>query len=342
MTQPMTALPDLSKYHLRTYFNPVGFPMHLISPVEQSDAKGVLRAVDSLFELINLVGVNIEDKDVKFALKQHQERYNKYKFRYGALSFAGYLLIGVPCLLSFFIALSLAHIEYNTFTFLPMLLLLYMVYQISKRLVSVWFDRRYADTLSFVTCLYLLSILARENALVDTKHRKQLLARMRSLRTYLGLLPYQFAVSESSNSWAHGQFRRMAEFIEERHDQIIAPLNNSQINLFTELRAFLEILLSGKYGEFKHTSSAETAASLPVTPSTGVLRGILRFLGTITPVFLLLWMFFFPEALRFLGVENKVISYISLAWLFLAIDANLKLGIVQGVASLAKAMKELS
>lgn len=342
--QEAKALPDLSGYSFTSTFISMDQPMHLLSPVRQPGSKDGETSVPALLELAAILGMSLGGEADLFSLKQHQERFAQYKFRYKALSFIGYLVIGVPLLLVYFFVLILFGLaEYNVLVWVPTLLLFYISYQISKRMVSIWFDRRYADTLSFVTCLYLLLNLAKEHALARTKDRRQVLARIRALRRYLSLMPYQFSVTDtSSNSWARAQFSGMETFIEEKENQIIAPFANAQIDLFMELRAFLEILLRGNYGDFKYASLFTAGQPVPVTPSRGILGGILRFLGSITPLILLLLLFFFPERLNFLGIENKVISYVSLAWLLLAIDANLKLGIVQGVSSLAKTIKELS
>ena len=343
MTQEIITLPDLSQYHFRTYYNPMGFPMHLVSPVERTDAKGVLTAIDSLTELLSLVGVTLEDQDAAFALKQHEERYYRYKLRYFVLAVIAYLLFGCPMLLVYLGAVALLKIEFNYIAFLPLLLIAFISFKVGSRVVSIFFDRPYADTLSFVTCLYLLSNLAKQNALVRMKDREQLLARIRALRMYVGLLPYQYSIAERPvPNWAGGQFRGMAQFIEQKENEVIAPFKNSHTVLFMELRAFLEILLGETYGEFKIESLAGAEAPLPANTSTSLFRGLLKFAGTITPILLLLFFFFFPERLTSLGIENRVIIYISLAWLLLAIDANLKLGIIQGVVSLAKAIKELS
>jgi hypothetical protein len=343
MTQEIIALPDLSKYHFRTYYNPIGFPMHLSSPVERTDARGVLSTVDSFGELLNLVGVTVDDPEAKFALKQHEERYSRYKLRYFALAAVAYFLFSCPMILIYVLPLALLNIDFNYIALLPLLLIAFISFRISSRVVSILFDRQYADTLSFVACLYLLSNVAKENALIRAQDREQLLSRMRALRMYVGLLPYQYAVAEQPmNTWARGQFGGMAQFVEEKENQIVAPFRNSPTMLFTELRAFLEILLAETYGEFKIENRVGAEAPFPTITSNSIFRGGLKFAGTVTPILLLLSFFFFPERLTFLGIENRVITYISLAWLLLAIDANLKLGIVQGVVSLAKAIKELS
>ena len=75
--------------------------------------------------------------------------------------------------------------------------------------------------------------------------------------------------------------------------------------------------------------------------SNGALAGIMKLLATLFPLVLLILMYFLPSQFEFLGIEKRVVALISLAWLLLAIDANLKLGVVDRVSSLAKAFKDL-
>ena len=63
--------------------------------------------------------------------------------------------------------------------------------------------------------------------------------------------------------------------------------------------------------------------------------------GIIVPLVglgLVVWQ---PNLLESLGVDKNVVSLIFIAWLLLAIDASLKLGIVAGITELAKGIKTL-
>ena len=52
-------------------------------------------------------------------------------------------------------------------------------------------------------------------------------------------------------------------------------------------------------------------------------------------------MAYFPSVVKIIGLENRVISLVALAWLLLAIDVNLKLGVVDRIVGIAKAFREL-
>lgn len=341
------ALPDLSMYDFRTTFISLEYPMHFLSPVMGREKAGEKSSAPSLLELGEELGLNTRDKSVEFLLQQHQKRFQTYKSLYVVFSLLGYLLIGGFALTLFaFVAVLLFDFEstdFNVFIYVFIFMLAYIAFKTASRIVSVLVDHYYADTLSFVTCLYLLANLAKENALARARDRNQLVRRARALRKYLILLPYQFQVTDApSHSWARQQFRLMEQFAEAKENQIIAPSTGSQMDIFAELRAFLEILLTGNYGEFKYESPSGAETALQASPSRSTVGSLLKFLGTITPLIILLLLYFFPKQLGFLGIENRVISLVSLAWLLLAIDSNLRLGIVERISTLAKAIKELS
>ena len=339
-------MPDFSIYEFTTVFIKIDFPMQLLSPARKKGYKSDKQSIPTLAELGAAMGLNTENKTIKETLKCHQDRFRSYQFLHQLLSFVVYLLIGslifLLVVLLAYVIIGDANTNFTILFLLPLLILFYIAIRISQRIVSAILDPRYADTLSFVSCLYLLANLAKNNPLVNFRDRKQLLSRIRALKKYILLIPNQYSVDEiPTDGWARKQFKRLAQFTEEKENQIIAPLANSQRDLFEEITQLLNILLSGNYGEFKYEAKASSEAAIPKNIFSVVTGGILKFLGTVIPIVLLVVMYFFPEQFKFLGIDNKIVSLVSLAWLLLAIDANLKLGIVDRIIGLAKAMKEL-
>ena len=342
MPKENKTLPNLSKFRARATFISMEYPLHLLSPIRRESSNEKDSELP-LKELGGALGMNIKNETVASSFARGQRRFDLYKRLYLSFSVIGYLLIGVPMFIFLAAVFALSGINYNNWALIPILMLFYMCYKLSNRIVSVLLDRYYADTLSFVTCLYLLANVAKQDALAQPQDRKQLLARIRGLRKYLILLPHQFATSSlPQTSLAPTQFRSMAEFTEEKENEIIAPCASTQLELFAELQAFSDVLLTANYGEFKYKSSALAETPTSSDSSTGALTGILKLIGTVLPLALLLFMYFFPAQFSFLGIENKVVALVSLAWLLLAIDANLKLGIVDRVSSLAKAFRDLA
>jgi hypothetical protein len=350
MAKQNKTVPDLSRFHFTTFFISMEYPLHLLGPVKR-DSRNEKDSELSFQELGSALGMDIQNETVKSSLERQQKRFNVYKRLYVGFSWLGYLLIlGTPAVILIVVVASLLNVGILTGSMVSKIILYaliflitYIAFKAANRIVSVLLDRYYADTLSFVTCLYLLANLTKKNSLAYPKDRKQLLVRIRALRKYLILLPHQFATTNlPPNSLASSQFRHMAEFTEDKENQIIAPSANSQHDLFVELKALLEILGSGNYGEFQYPASDTTNATPIPSKPNGMFGDILKLLGTVLPLFLLLLMYLYPNQFSFLGLENKVIALISLAWLLLAIDANLKLGVVDRVSSLAKAFKDLA
>jgi hypothetical protein len=345
MPEDIQGLPDLSSFYFKTNFISMTESMHLMSPVRQRLSAGGTSEAPSLKDLGAVLGMDLEDELVVQLIEQHEKRFRTYRLVHTLFSWLGYFLFaGIAFGLLAYLAIFLLEIEAEPGFFLTSLVILlaYVSFKSASRVVSIVFDRYYADTLSFIAGLYLLANLARRNSLLRSGERGRILKRIRALRRYLNLLPYQFGLNDPEpHGWAGRQFRRMEAFVEAKENQIIAPTTNSQAEIFAELRTLVEILLTGRYGEFTYEGpSGEEPVPAPGRPAR--FAGALKLLGFITPLFLVLAVFLFPEQLSFLGIERNVISYISLAWLLLAIDANLKLGIVQGLSNLAKTIKDLS
>jgi hypothetical protein len=183
----------------------------------------------------------------------------------------------------------------------------------------------------------------KENALILPADRKQILTRIRTLKKYLVLLSYQYAGSNPpTNSWADRQFKLIKRFVEEKEWQITAPLTDTHSKILGELQSLVEILMTARYGDFKFKSTATASNEEPVMNHLShIFRGVLKLLGIITPLLLLIGIYFFPEQFRTLGFDNKVVALVCLAWLLLAIDINLNLGIAERVGELVKAFREL-
>ena len=69
--------------------------------------------------------------------------------------------------------------------------------------------------------------------------------------------------------------------------------------------------------------------------------GLPRFFGIVLPLTLMGLYLWRPDLLPFINLSPDVVTLIFLAWLLLSIDALLNLGVVSGLANLAKGLKEL-
>ncbi len=344
---------DLPAYRFRNIILVLEWltPLQLTNPLMRERRENEKNSIPSLKELGIIVGLDFENEFNTAALEEHQRRFKLYQQRNNWLTWILYLLIGAPALMVILRALIFAglpaigkgSIFSDVIFYIFLFTSAYIAINAANRLASAWIDRDYAGTLAFVTCLYLLTHLTKTNLLAFTKDRQQLLIRMRGLKKYLALLPYEFAVLDSpAESWARLRFKYMAAFVDAKENQIIAPLANTQTEMIAEIQPLLNILLTGRYGEFTFESPAAASAAVSTTDApVSIWNRILKFLGSVTPLFLLIAMFLYPDQFKILGLDNNTIGLISLAWLLLAIDANLKLGIVDRLGMLAKTFKDL-
>jgi uncharacterized membrane protein len=325
-------------------------PVALINPLKRSHTKWSRKIAPSLTELSALVGINLENEQYAKAISTHQNRMMFYFAINGLLASVVYLAIGAVLLFFVvftFIIMSRGDIppslSRNT-SWITTILFFFVfgtILQLAGRISSTILDRYYADSLAYLACLNLIVHLNKENSLMLTRERQHLLIRVRGLRRYIILLSYQYPTRElGSKNWAHSQFKQMETFIREKESQIIAPQADTQSKISTELYDFLKILLTAQYGDFKYQSVPESEETVQ-TQENQTRSWVIRFLGLISPIILIIVNYYFKEQLQAIGLDNQIVALVGLAWLLLALDANLNLGIVDRIASLAKAMREL-
>lgn len=345
---------DLAVYR---YFNAIpafeelSQPYALVNILHRVDKK---KRFLSLAELTALMGVDLENEKFAKAVKAHDNRIRAYRLISFLINLVLYLsifilfltvIISVIVLAGLFSApihLSQGFVS-NLIGFLFMIIMIVVVMtalRLAYRITSTIIDRYYSDTLAYSACLFLLIHLTKENALMLVNERQRILNRIRTLRRYFLLLPYQYSVTElESTNWARIKFKQMENFIREKEGQIVAPLADTQAKIIDDFQSLLLILLTAQYGEFKYTSVVET--ELTALAQTDRRGWFLKSVGLITPLLLLTANFFFKDQFQAIGLDNQVVALIGLAWLLLAIDANLNLGIVDRITGLAKAMREL-
>ena len=324
-------------------------PIALINPLKRLDNNQRFKTVPNLTELTALAGINLDNEQYAEATKTHQNRMRIYFMINALLSIAVYLAVGL--LFIAFVIVSVIIISrgnipasLSKYTSWVTTVLLFIVvsisFQLAGRISSTILDRFYADSLAYLSCLNLIIHLNKPNSFLLTRERQHLLLRIRGVRRYLILLSYQYPTSElGSNNWARGQFKRMEAFILEKESQIIAPQADTQKQMSAELYDLLQILLTAQYGEFKYTSITETEESVPEQGQQS--NWLVRLLGLTGPFLLLATNYYFKDQIEAIGFDNQVVALVGLAWLLLALDANLKLGIVDRITNLAKAMREL-
>jgi len=300
-----------------------------------------------LSELGAVVGLTSEKH--KKSLSDHQKRYIAYKILNQIISIVLYLVIGIVgfAIVGLSILMTGILLSVNSSLVSGAIAILYILsillsLQISIRITSTVLDRYYADTLSFVTALYLLLEIHQEDALLLPTQRGIVLKRIRALKRIITLLSYQYTSgSSTSTGLAQDIFRKMEFFVSEKEDQVLAPSTRTRSTLEKELMSLVEILLTSQYGEFKYGKKIPEKNEIQTTRSIRIVRGTIRIVGFVIPLFILIGLMAYPDQLSFIEPYNNIVALVCFFWLLLGIDANLNLGVVDRITGLAKTMKDL-
>lgn len=216
--------------------------------------------------------------------------------------------------------------------------LIRMIYKIIETLTI----RKFADSVCALTVAYLIVELSRGDVLIDTEKRASLIARTNDLARNTLFLTSRFASrSSQEQEWSSKHFRYMERYIRERERWIITPMETTLADLRRDFHSLAEIYITGNYGKFDWSKVTSPPETITINRRQRLLKAVPRFVGVILPLIffgILLWQH--PQ-LESIGLGTNIIALIFIAWLLLAIDATLKLGIVAGVINLAKEIKNL-
>lgn len=284
-----------------------------------------------------------DDEQANQILLQHRPRLDVYNFLSAILYFS-FLIVAAPVMLfSYFFILAqltfnmqglIFYILSNAMIFIVTISICILALKISIVLIN----RHFADTLALISGIYLLIFLEKESTLANPESRRDILHRIQTLRRNIVLLSAMF--SNKNDTWPTAHFRKMEQFVSERERWAIAPQEQTLADLRQDFSAFLEILVTGEYGKFEWDDSEDLTLATPEAEQKPAER-IARFLASILPFVLLLILFIFPAQIKAIGFDNNIVGLFLLAWLLLAIDSSLKLGMVERASAFAKTIKDL-
>lgn len=319
----------------------------LISPVRR-EPSSVWSRLNSpnLVELGATIGLT---KDYhKKLLSNFQNRYKSFTIWNTILSYLLYFLLAAISIFAIAIAFSITGLLTNqpkiasTIFVVIYIFAVILALQIASRLTSTFIDGYYADTLSFVSCLYLLLEIHQEDALVFPTQRNVSLRRVRALKRNITLLAYQYTgITVTPNQLAQVTFKDMEYFVEEKESQILTPTSKTRITLEKELLSFVKILLTSQYGDFEYSRKRVKTTDIPMSQSNLIARRVFRVLNFILPLSILIGLAAYPNQFKVLEPYDNFAVLGSITWLLLAVDASLNLGIMDRFAGLAKTIKEL-
>jgi hypothetical protein len=210
------------------------------------------------------------------------------------------------------------------------------------RIAGLLLDRYFAEALCATHALYLLTDLQREDVLARSDRRRDLVDRFDGLARAAQLLALRYTSSDpGTRIRVQRHFREMASYVGERRMWAVTPVDTTLDDLKRDMRELTRIFITGSYG--KHGWAPEPAAEppAPLARWKSFARGTGKAVGLLAPPAGMLYLLAHPQTLGPLGSSVDVIGLIFVAWLLLAVDSVLELGVVSGVVGLAKSIKEL-
>lgn len=210
------------------------------------------------------------------------------------------------------------------------------------RLGGLLLDRHYADTLCTTTAVYLLVDLYRQDVLARPDYRRALMNRFDVLARSTQLLMLRYASKHPATQVRlQRHFREMIAYIRERQAWAVTPTVTTLDDLRRDIRALARIYITGRYGEFTWEPRPDIEPDPQLPWWMTFLVKAKRILALGLPLLGMGYLLQHPETLATLGASSELVSLMFIAWLLLALDSVLHLGVVSGLVGLAKGIKEL-
>jgi hypothetical protein len=309
----------------------------------------------SLAKTGNLVGFS--DPDLLASLKDHYDRLQSYTLWVLSVTFGiaalltSALIIGAIALR----ALVSAALTVQSPVFIPVFIIVLICIMIiclglslvmwvgAFRLAAFVVDKRYADTLCIIDSISAAIELTRDDVLIHPAHRRALLDRLNHLARSTRLLALRFSDTNRSNqAWLTQHFTRLEQYIRQRERWTISPTVGTLDTLRRDLQRLAVMYTLSQYGDFDWASvQLEPEPTINISRGRRLALAAARLLGIVVPIIVLALMLADPAHVSALGLNGTALALILIAWFLLAIDATLGLGIVERIANMAKAIKDL-
>ena len=310
----------------------------LLSPIlaRKPDAMGQKPAIETV--------LGMDDPDSRGLLAFHEDRLKTFTQTYAVLYLAGILLLYFPALIA---AILNAQYLLSHFALFSLVMLLCAVYAFSimvgvGRLVVVSLAMRsFPDSICVMELLFLLLDLAHCQNPLSPAQKRQLLLRTRMLARATRSLASFYSLDGENQSWARRHFQLLAGYIQERETWIVAPKDNSLDELQQDFYRLARIYIRGTFGEFKFKKSELKEDPPKKSLATGALEAARVGVGIVLPILALVLIRLKPVLMAQL-FDTRVLALLCAAWLLVALDLTLKLGIVSSLVEIAKGIKELS
>lgn len=215
---------------------------------------------------------------------------------------------------------------------------LFIAIMLATRVANTLVSRSFADVRCILAARNLLGELSREDALSNADRRRMVARRASMLSKRVRFLALTSGVENgSSKQFAADHFGAIGAFIDERLKWIVAPRPSTLKTLRVDFFELGRVVFLGLYGTFDW-GSYQPVLTTPSGHARGIFAAIVALL---LPAVLLLLILTGRVTGNLGAIDQKTTTLLLVAWFLLAIDARLKLGLVAGLAKLAKGIKEL-
>ena len=273
-------------------------------------------------------------------------RYEKGFIQFTFSFIAIYTLLLLPVTVGVIIGIVFLHqqlfasINGLSYLFLVLLLVLSTGSAV-MRLAFMIPKRRFAEVLCVLGVLHLSAELTRDDVIPNLK--EDLLYRLNSLANNLILMGMNYSGSDDINKkWTYDHFNKISRFVRGLERLVIAPDEKSIQQLRQDIARLAKIIVSGQYGSFDfQISEVEKTDQRPKSLLVQIFTVIGKVISIAIPVSVLIFMFTSIDAFNQLNINRDSVFYIAVAWLLLALDDLIGIGIVEKFLNLVKVSKEL-
>ncbi len=214
---------------------------------------------------------------------------------------------------------------------------------VASRLSTLLTDKKFADSLALMSWVYVTVSLTRDSTLGDPNQRRRLLRYMQDLQRSVRLLGLTHAGPTNQNrQWVQKHFGKLANYIADRERWAIAPLASTLERLRQDFWGLAPIFIRGNYGAFVWEDDAAGAEEAPNESKAGIAGQVARIVGFGLPLVVLGILLMKPAWMDSFDLNANTLALIFFSWLLLAIDGIFKLGVISGLISLVKGVKELT
>ena len=247
---------------------------------------------------------------------------------------------------------------------IPLIALYYLIpTATSLKLVSLFNDRPYAESIAIYSVMCVLVQLCQEEVLTKFDLRKELLQRLNDLSRATQMLSLHYISKDEDNkSWSRNHFRHMVRYIRERERWVIAPRETTLGDLRRDFSWLCNVYLWGRYGDVSWDEREKKEIRVGDEEDQGVSErervrageqsgnwwqgapGVfLRVSGIVLPLAVLVYLILDPGRVENIPIVKNLdmesLTFYALAWTFIGLDNFLNLGVVSSVFGVAKGLK---